>query len=122
MFSGTNADPASVLPGIDTLLLSASATPVPDIVALAATASSDGIASLGGPSQIGAFAVATVNVGAGGAVTATRGTGGKAVPVTLALCQKDPGSGQCLSGPAGRVTTPIAAGETPTFAIFVTGT
>jgi hypothetical protein len=121
-FARTNADPAPVLPGIDTLLLSASATPVPDIVALAATASNDEIANLGAVSHIGAFAVATVNVGAGGAITASADTGGKPVPVTVALCQTDPGSGQCLSGPADRVTTQIAANATPTFAIFITAT
>jgi hypothetical protein len=51
--------------GIDTLLLSASATPVPDIVALVATVNNDGIVDIPGPTGIGFFAVATVNVGSG---------------------------------------------------------
>ena len=42
-FACINTNPARVNPGLNTLLFSASATPVPDIVALAATTSNDGI-------------------------------------------------------------------------------
>ena len=61
----TNTVPAPINTGLNTLLLSASATPVPDIVALAATPTNDGIVN---PCQYGCggFAVATVNVGASG--------------------------------------------------------
>jgi hypothetical protein len=38
----TNSNPALLTSGLNTLLLSASSTPVPDIVALAATPTSDG--------------------------------------------------------------------------------
>ena len=63
-FDCTNSNPAPVNSGLNTLLLSASNTPVPDIVALAATTTNDGIVNIPGANGTGAFAVATVNVGA----------------------------------------------------------
>jgi streptogramin lyase len=54
--------PAPVFAAVDTLILTASTTPQPDIVALGATPSGDGIVTLSGVSGSGAFAVAAVNV------------------------------------------------------------
>src|SRR5207244_1012302 len=70
-FAGINTDPVPTLIAINTLLMSASLTPVPDIVALAATATNDGILHLPGPAGAGAFAVATSNVGIGDFITAS---------------------------------------------------
>jgi hypothetical protein len=121
-FGGGNA-PA--LPGIDTLLLSASTTPVPDIVALAATAGNTGIVSIPGASGNGAFAVATDNVGIEGQITVSADTGGATLPVIIFLCQTDPGTAQCVN-PAQPSTSPvvatIGADATATFGIFVAGT
>jgi virginiamycin B lyase len=64
-FDCTGVDAAPSNTGLNTLLLSAAATPVPDIVALAVTAQNDGILRITGTTGAGAFAVATVNVGAG---------------------------------------------------------
>ena len=120
-FTCANAGPAPSNRGLNTLLLSASTTPIPDIVALAATSTNDGIVAIPGATGTGAFAVATVNVGAGGTITASADTGGVALPITLALCETDPGTGACLGGPVPAVTTTIDASATPTFAVFVTG-
>jgi N-acetylneuraminic acid mutarotase len=79
-FDCANTDPAPVISGLNTFLLSASATPVPDIVAMAATPSGDGIVNLSGTNGVGAFAVATVNVGAGDAFTYRRTPEGRACP------------------------------------------
>jgi hypothetical protein len=111
---------APINPGLNTLLLSGSSTPVPDIVALAATAQNDGILHIAGTSGSNAFAVATVNVGASAAITATANTGSATLPLAISLCQTNPTSGQCLASPASRVTTTINANATPTFAIFAT--
>jgi hypothetical protein len=114
-----NLGVAQVVPGLNTLLLSASDFPVPDIVALGATIDNDGIVKL---SSTGVFAVATVNVGADGLITASADTGAVSLPVDITLCETDPGTGVCLgalvSGANG-VTTQIDTGETPTFGIFV---
>jgi hypothetical protein len=121
-FSCSNAAAAPVVSGLNTLLLSASATPVPDIVALAATLNNDGIVNVPGPNGTGVFSVATVNVGVGGAMIVTADTGGAVLPVSLLLCQTNPTTGSCTSPMGTGLTTTIDAGTTPTFAIFVAGT
>lgn len=120
-FAGTNVVPPPPLVGINTLLLSASAEPVPDIVALAATLGNDGIVNIPGAAGVGVFSVATVNVGAGASITAVADTGGVTVPVTVTLCETHPATGDCLALPAGSVTRTINPGETPTFGVFVAG-
>src|SRR5262249_54996769 len=70
-FAGPNADVAQTIGGVNTLLLSSSATPIPDIVALAATIGKNGIVDIPGATGTGVFAVATVNVGASGNITAS---------------------------------------------------
>ena len=67
------------------------------------------------------FAVATVNVGASGSITASADTGSASLPVVIFLCQTDPATGQCISGVGPTVTTTINANATPTFGIFVQG-
>jgi len=119
-FSCANANPATVLTGINTLLLSASNTPTADVIALAATASGNGIVDVPGTSGTGAFAVASANVGSAASITVTADTGATSVPVALTLCQTNPASGACLAPPAASLTTAIAAGATPTFAVFAT--
>jgi hypothetical protein len=118
----TNTEPAAVTPGLNTLLLSASATPVPDIVALGATPTGDGTLRLPGVGGSGAFAVASVNVGSSDTITATPGFGSASLPVALSICETNPATGACLGAAAASVTTSIAAGATPTFAIFATAT
>ena len=119
-FACANADAAPITDGLNTLLLSGSATPVPDIVALAASGD-PGYVDIPGTTGTGAFAVATVNVGVSASITATASTGAATLPVTISLCQTNPQSGACLAPPATSVTVTINAGDTPTFAIFVTG-
>ena len=110
------------IPGVNTLLLSASSTPAPDIVALSATLNNDGVVDISAAGDTGVFSVAAVNVGASGRIAIAAGTGEHALPVTLSLCQTEPVSGQCLSAPAPTLTTQINSGDTPTFAIFVKAT
>jgi hypothetical protein len=116
-FTCTNAATASIFPGINTLELSASTTPVPDIVALAASADPGWVDIYDG---VGVFAVATVNLGVASQITVAANTGAANLPVTLTICQTDPQTGNCLASPTATVTTTIAANATPTFGIFVT--
>lgn len=119
-FSCSNANAAPVEFGLNTILASASTSPVPDVVALVATASKDGILHITGANGSNAFAVATVNVGATGSITATANTGGVTLPLTLNICETDPMSGQCITAVGPSATTTINANATPTFAIFGT--
>ena len=120
-FSCTNAAPAQTISGVNTLLLSASDTPVPDVIALATTAAVD----IPAATANAAFAVATVNVGTQGTITASADTGAVSLPLTVSLCQTDPPTGTCIN-PAvpttAPVTTIIDANATPTFAFFLNST
>lgn len=107
---------AAPLIGVSTIDLQFSATPIPDIIALAATATGDGTVHLA--NDVGAFAVAADNAGATGTLTVSADTGGAALPVDIELCQTN-ASGQCLAPPASTVTASIAAGATPTFSVFL---
>ena len=119
-FACSNANAAPIVSGLDTLLISASTTPVPDIVALSATLQNDGILHISGNNGASAFSVATSNVGATGVITATPTTAGQTLPLALTICQTNSASGQCLAAPTASVSTAIPAGGTPTFAIFGT--
>ena len=126
-FDCTDTDPAPISVGLNTLLLSASNTPVPDIVALAVTLSNDGIVNIPGTNGAAAFAVATVNVGAGGPgnngnITASADAGNVTLPVIISLCETNPATGQCISTIGPTVTTQINANATSTFGIFVQAT
>jgi Right handed beta helix region len=116
-----NTGPAAIISGLNTLLMSASDTPVPDIVALGVTMTHDGIVNIPGLSGVGAFAVGTVNMGTGGSIVVSATTGAATLPVSILVCQTDPATGVCITGMASTVLTTIPAGATPTFAVFVTG-
>lgn len=120
-FACANANPAPIVPGLNTLLLSASASPAPDIVALAATLTNDGVMNISRTTGTGVFAVATVNVGARGSIKVSADTGDANLAVDASICQTDPATGACLAPPAPSVTTTIGA-NAATFGIFVTGT
>ncbi len=120
-FDCGNTEPATVISGVNTLLLSASDTPVADVVALGATPSADGILNVPVNTGAAAFAVASVNVGAAASITVTAVTTNEALPLVLNVCETNPGNGQCLGSPASSVTTTIAGGATPTFSVFASG-
>jgi DNA-binding beta-propeller fold protein YncE len=119
-FACDGVAPVPVIPGVNTADLIFSATPVPDVIALAATAQSDGIVHVPLASA-GAFAVASINIGITATVTAALDTGGATLPLTATICRTDTG-GQCLAPPAGSVSLAYATNATPTFSIFVTAT
>jgi hypothetical protein len=119
-FRCTNTNPAPVVTGLNTLLFSASTTPTPDIVALAATLQNDGIVHVTGSPMTGVFAVATINLGASSSITAAPIASDATLPLTITICQTNPQTGVCLQTPGPTATTTINANATPTFGIFVT--
>ena len=116
-FSCSGTTSVATIPGVNTVDLLFSTTPVTDIIALAAVATNNGIVSMpvGGA---GAFAVATINAGAAGTITASTDTNGASLPVSVSLCQTN-ASAQCMGAPSSTVTLSDAAGATPTFSVFV---
>lgn len=120
-FSCTNAASGALTTGVNDLLLSGSTTPASDMVAMAATLLNDGIVHIPTNTGTGAFAIASVNLGAAGALTVSADTGSAGLPLALTICQTVPSTGQCMASPSAAVTPTIASGATPTFAIFATG-
>jgi len=111
-----NSGAATLVSGLNTLLLVADPDPVPDIVALSATIANDGIVRA---APAGAFAVAVSNIGAMGMIDVSADTGSATLPVAIALCETDPATSACLDPPTDSVTTSIIHGATPTFGVFV---
>ena len=111
--------PAAVVPGLNTLLFSASDMPVPDIVALAATVGGAGVSEIPEDEQFGFFTVAAVNVGSGAALHVDVAVGNGADAVSSVLVCRTNASAACLGGPSPPpITVDAAAGATPTFAAF----
>jgi DNA-binding beta-propeller fold protein YncE len=118
-FACTGVAPAPISPGVNTIDLLYSTTPVPDVIALAATVSGDGILTVPfSRNQAAAFAVATDNLGIAGLITAETDFNGAALPLIVTICPTNPKTAACLAPPANSVTSTIEAGTTPTFAIF----
>jgi DNA-binding beta-propeller fold protein YncE len=117
-FACTGAAPAAIVPGVDTVDLAMSSTPVADIIALSATATGNGIAEVpnGGAA---AFAVASINVGATAPITVSVDTGSAKLPVVTTICETDPSNGQCLASPAASVSLSYAGKAAPTFSVFL---
>ena len=111
------APPAAILLGVNTVDLAMSSGAGPDIIALAATATHDGIVSapVGGPA---AFALASVNLGTTGTITVSVDTGDATLPIEAAICQTDSTTGACLAPPVAFFSMDFAAGVQPTFSVF----
>jgi YVTN family beta-propeller protein len=121
-FSCANANAAASFEGVNTLMLSASTAPIPDIVSIAGTLTNDGQLHLAGAADTGAFVVAIANVGAAGQITATADTGGANLPVSISICQTNQTTGACLQPPATTVPAAVGSNTTASFGIFVKAT
>ena len=119
-FDCRNSGAAPVVSGVNTFLLSASNTPVPDLFVRARTATNDGILYVPGPAASGSIAVAVTNVGSTGTLSVSADTGSVSLPANILLCETDPVTASCVDPAAPTATTTIASGATSTFAVFVT--
>jgi hypothetical protein len=62
VFTCTNTNPAPVIEGVNTFLLTSSTTPIADMISIASTITNDGNVVLMGPTGIGAIATAALNL------------------------------------------------------------
>jgi hypothetical protein len=125
VFTCTNTPVTVSVPGVNTFLLSASDpdSPRADLIAIGATISNDGIVNIPGNTGTGFFAAAAIDIGAGGAITATADDGGKNLPVKLTICETDPATGACKAPPAAATVRNFFDGNNiATYTVFVTGT
>jgi len=119
-FFCSNRASAESTNSLNTLFFSAVDGTTPDIIALSATASSDGIVNVPADTLIGAFSVAAANVGAAGTVTVTGEPSAASIPATVSVCETNPVTAACLAAPAASVVSTLAANGTATFSFFVT--
>jgi len=121
LFVCDNANPATAISGVNTFNYSVSNAPVPDVIALGATVSRDGVVVL--PTSVGSnvFTVATVNVGTQATVSA-QAILSQPLPAVVSLCQTDPVSSACIN-PTSPTTGPVSVdmdSDVPaTFGVFV---
>jgi hypothetical protein len=124
LFRCSNTTPAAIIVGLNTLLVSASQTPVPDLIAIGDTLSHDGIVNIPGTTGIGLFVTAAINIGAAATITATVDDGGRSLPLSLSICQTNSGTGQCINPatPSLAATVSVGQNQTVTFSVFASGT
>jgi outer membrane protein assembly factor BamB len=121
MFACDGVTPAPSFPEIGAVGLSFSAASIADVVALVATQSGNGIVTVPfSQNAPGAFAAASINVGAASMLTVSVDTGTVALPLNVAICETNPTNAQCLAPPAPSIQMNFAPGDTPTFSVFVT--
>lgn len=113
---------SSVVPivGINTLKLTFSSTPVPDMIAVGLTTSNDGYAHLTGSGQSGFFVIATSNIGVTSTLTAKAVPFNSSIPITALVCETTPATGVCKAPPAASVTRVVNQNDTATWAAFIT--
>jgi streptogramin lyase len=111
---------AATIPGVNTLQLTFSATPVADMIAVGLTPSNDGFAHTGGSNGTGLFAIASDNIGASTSLTARARLSNPALPIMATVCQTNSSTAACLSPPAATVTATIGNNQTATWAAFLT--
>jgi hypothetical protein len=105
--------------GVNSLLLTFDANPVPDMIAVGLTPSNDGYSHTGGPSGTGLFVIAATNIGISASLTARARVSDASLPLATFVCQTDPSTGQCLSPPAPTVTATINQNQNTTWSAFL---
>ncbi len=119
VFGCTGVQPAGDIAGVDTIDLSFSATPTPDIIAIAVA--SGGVLTIPQSTNgAGAFAVATIDAGAAGTITASTDTGSASLPLSATICPTNPTTGACLTPPSATASTAFQANGTQTYSVFAT--
>jgi len=109
---------APVSTGTNTLLVSAEVEAPADVVALAATLANDGVVALPVGGGAGFFSVASVNLGTSTELNVRPVVLGAPLD-GISICQTNPVTSVCLQEASAWVSTNVEAGETPTFAVFV---
>jgi hypothetical protein len=128
VFQCANTAAAPSVPGLNTFLLAASSSPIPDMLSIADTLTHEGIVHIPGTTGQGVMATAAINIGAAGTVTfvPTPTPGGqpaRSLAANLTICQTDPTTGACVNPatPGPLATVVVAKNQTVTFSVFVQG-
>ncbi|WP_421791013.1 M64 family metallopeptidase [Hyphobacterium sp.] len=114
-----NSDPSLRGPGVNSALISASAGNTPDIVSVAATIGTPGVADLPSDGRRAAVALSAVNIGSAGTVTLRGDLGPVALPLEVEFCETDPNTGACTGPRANWLDVTFAQNEVKTFGMFI---
>ncbi|HSO82637.1 choice-of-anchor Q domain-containing protein [Thiocapsa sp.] len=120
VFDCANTSPATSHAGLNTFILSAAASAPPDLLAIGATPSGDGVVRLPSRDGTGFFATAAVNIGSAGAVTVSADDGGRGLPLTLQVCETTRAGEWIVCG--NTLTRSIGADRMAYYSVFATGT
>lgn len=104
-------------PGVNTVRLNISPSPLPDLIPILASLSGDGVMRINQPGGTSAIAASVVNIGAQGDVR-LRADGGEYIwPVTYSLCETN-SAGACFAAPASTLDVSFAPDQIRTFSLF----
>jgi hypothetical protein len=120
VFDCANTSPAPSHAGLNTFILSAAASAPPDLLAIGATPSGDGVVRLPSRTGIGFFATAAVNIGSAGSITVSADDGGRGLPLNLQVCETTPSGEWIVCG--NNLTRSVGADQTAYYSVFATGT
>jgi hypothetical protein len=118
-FGCVSSDIVPTIVGVNSLLMTFDANPVPDMIAVGLTPTNDGFSHTGGASGTGVFAIASANIGATGQLTARARLSDPTLPAVATVCQTNPSSGQCMATPAATVSATVAQNQNSTWAAFI---
>jgi hypothetical protein len=118
-FSCVSSDIVPTIVGVNSLLMTFDANPVPDMIAVGLTPTNDGFSHTGGASGTGVFAIASANIGATGQLTARARLSDPTLPAVATVCQTNPSSGACMATPAATTSATIAQNQNSTWAAFI---
>ena len=118
-FDCANTPPALSHRGLNTFILSAKEAPQPDMIAIGATLSNDGVVRLATPEATTVFSTAAVNIGAPGNLEIVADDGGRGLPLGLEVCETD-AAGQWLTC-GTRLDRAVGTDETLYFTVIVRG-
>ena len=110
-----------IYPGVNTLALTVSSAPAPDIIVIGQSLTSDGYVRLPSPGARRPAAISAVNIGATATVEVSANTGPYNLPVTLQVCETN-ASGVCTSPRAESLSVNFATNEVRTFNVYVQST
>jgi len=108
---------APLYPGVNSLRINISDTPLPDLIPIAVTLSGDGVLRITEAGGASAFAAAIINIGAAGTVRVTANGGEYRWPVNLLVCETD-ANGNCLAPAISSFNVNFASNQTRTFSVF----
>jgi virginiamycin B lyase len=123
-FDCSSVDAVATIVGVNTLLLTFDANPVPDMIAVGLTPSNDGYSRIPGVNGTGIFVIAATDIGIAASLTARVKTL-NATPLTATICETNPSGpqvGQCKAPPAPTVTRTINQNENTTWTAFLSAT